>query len=242
MRGRAVRQWGLRVAFTLTLLAAGGTAGLHAQVAGDTVATVAGPVDAVSAVVTPRGAMIRSFALWGWGQAAAGSYFRGGVWFTMEAGTVYMLFRTIGRLNTAKANLSRVERFARDSLDALLARDTMLSRRVLPPPVTRDLGNPVTYEQALSEAPGVATARKLVSARTQQRQDWVTYAIFFTVMSGVDAYVNAHLSDFPTTITTEARRDGSVSLSLRVSLPSWLGGTPLRPATGSSAGYPIRRW
>ncbi|HUF70328.1 MAG TPA: hypothetical protein VMM79_16895, partial [Longimicrobiales bacterium] len=177
--------------------------------------------------------MIRSLALWGWGQAAVGSYFRGGVWFTMEAGTVYMLFRTIGRLNTAKDFRGRIETFARDSLDHLIETDTLEAER---------LSNPVTYEQALSDAPAVATARKLVSARTQQRQDWVTYAIFFTLMSGVDAYVNAHLSDFPTTITTEARRDGSVSLSLRVSLPSWLGGTPLRPATGSSPVYPIRRW
>jgi hypothetical protein len=176
--------------------------------------------------------MIRSFALWGWGQGAVGSYFRGGVWFSMEASTVYMLFRTIGRLRTAQEFNRRVETFARDSLDALIATDTLEAER---------LGDPAVYEAAVSEAPGVATARKLVSARKQQRQDWVTYAVFFTLMSGVDAYVNAHLHDFPTSIATEARRDGSLSISVQVPLPAWLGGTP-GPATASSPAYRRHRW
>jgi hypothetical protein len=163
-----------------------------AQEAGDTVLTPIQRVDPPMQGVSPRGAMIRSFALWGWGQGAVGSYFRGGVWFSMEASTVYMLFRTIGRLRTAQEFNRRVETFARDSLDRIIERDTSIVRRVLTSPVQEDLTNPQTYEAAVSEAPGVATARKLVSARKQQRQDWVTYAIFFTLMSGVDAYVNAH--------------------------------------------------
>jgi hypothetical protein len=212
-----------------------------AQEAGDTVLTPIQRVDPPMQGVSPRGAMIRSFALWGWGQGAVGSYFRGGVWFSMEASTVYMLFRTIGRLRTAQEFNRRVETFARDSLDRIIERDTSIVRRVLTPPVQEDLTNPQTYEAAVSEAPGVATARKLVSARKQQRQDWVTYAIFFTLMSGVDAYVNAHLHDFPTTIATEARRDGSLSISVQVPLPAWLGGTP-GPATASSSAYRRHRW
>jgi hypothetical protein len=212
-----------------------------AQEAGDTVLTPIQRVDPPMQGVSPRGAMIRSFALWGWGQGAVGSYFRGGVWFSMEASTVYMLFRTIGRLRTAQEFNRRVETFARDSLDRIIERDTSIVRRVLTSPVQEDLTNPQTYEAAVSEAPGVATARKLVSARKQQRQDWVTYAIFFTLMSGVDAYVNAHLHDFPTTIATEARRDGSLSISVQVPLPAWLGGTP-GPATASSSAYRRHRW
>jgi hypothetical protein len=212
-----------------------------AQEAGDTVLTPTQRVDPPMQGVSPRGAMIRSFALWGWGQGAVGSYFRGGVWFSMEASTVYMLFRTIGRLRTAQEFNRRVETFARDSLDRIIERDTSIVRRVLTSPVQEDLTNPQTYEAAVSEAPGVATARKLVSARKQQRQDWVTYAIFFTLMSGVDAYVNAHLHDFPTTIATEARRDGSLSISVQVPLPAWLGGTP-GPATASSSAYRRHRW
>lgn len=231
----------LRVAFTLLLLCAAAPRRTTAQEAGDTATTAAQRVDPLTQGVSPRGAMIRSFALWGWGQASVDSYFRGAVWFSMEATTVYMLFRTIGRLRTAQELNRRVEEFARDSLDRFLARDTMLSRQVLKPPVERNLDDPAVYEQALSEAPGVATARKLVSARKQQRQDWVTYAIFFTLMSGVDAYVNAHLHDFPTTIATEARRDGSLSFSVRVPLPAWLGGTT-GPASASSLAFPPHRW
>jgi hypothetical protein len=231
----------LRVAFTLLLMAAAPQPQAAAQEAGDTLPAPAARVDTLTQGVSPRGAMLRSFALWGWGQASVGSYFRGGVWFSMEASTVYMLFRTIGRLRTAQEFHRRVVQAARDSLDAFVARDTMISRKVLTPPVTRNLENPAAYEQALSEAPGVATARKLVSARKQQRQDWVTYAVFFTLMSGVDAYVNAHLHDFPTTIASEVRRDGSLSLSVRVPLPAWMGGTTGR-ASASSWAYPRHRW
>jgi hypothetical protein len=230
----------LGVAFTV-LLVTSMAREAAAQEAGDTVLTPIQRVDPPMQGVSPRGAMIRSFALWGWGQGAVGSYFRGGVWFSMEASTVYMLFRTIGRLRTAQEFNRRVETFARDSLDRIIERDTSIVRRVLTSPVQEDLTNPQTYEAAVSEAPGVATARKLVSARKQQRQDWVTYAIFFTLMSGVDAYVNAHLHDFPTTIATEARRDGSLSISVQVPLPAWLGGTP-GPATASSSAYRRHRW
>lgn len=218
----------VRLAFTLLLLAAAMPQRIAAQEAGDTILTPAERVDTLTRGISPRGAMIRSFALWGWGQAAVGSYFRGGVWFSMEATTTYMLFRTIGRLRTAQEFNRRITEFARDSLDLLIATDSLEAER---------LSNPAVYEQAVSEAPGVATARKLVSARKQQRQDWITYAIFFTLMSGVDGYVNAHLHDFPTTIATEARRDGSLSFSVRVPLPPWLGGT-----TSSSPEYPRHRW
>jgi hypothetical protein len=52
---------------------------------------------------SPRGAMIRSFIVPGWGQAWVGSPGRGAVYFALEAGSVWMLYKTIGRLNEARA-------------------------------------------------------------------------------------------------------------------------------------------
>lgn len=204
-----------------------------AQEVGDSVPAPAAQVQTPSDGISPRNAMIRSFLLWGWGQASVGSYTRGGVWFSMEASTIYMMFRTLTRLNQAKDLEDRVVTFATDSLNNLIATDSLEAER---------LSDPDVFDAAVEEGPGVATARKLVSARTQQRQDWITYAIFFTLMSGVDAYVNAHLYDFPTTIATEARRDGSVALSVQVPLPAWLGGSRPRPATGSSRAIRRDRW
>jgi hypothetical protein len=214
-------------------LISGAPAVASSQEAGDTVPQPVLVVDTVHHEISPRGAMIRSFALWGWGQAAVGSYVRGGVWFSMYTATGYMLLKTIARLNIAKDTRDRVETWAADSLNHLIATDSAAAE---------DLSDPNAFEQALSEAPGVQESRDLVTARTQHRQDWITYAIFFTIMSGVDAYVNAHLEDFPTTIATEARPDGSVSLSVRVPLPAWLGGTDRGTASGSLRASRPRRW
>lgn len=180
--------------------------------------------------VSPRGAMIRSFLFPGWGQAAAGSYTRGGVFFAIQGSSWYMLLRTIARYHQAQDIVARKTRIATDSLDRLIATDTAAARR---------LSDPSNYAAALSEYPGMIRARALVNSRRQQRQDWITYTLFFTLISGVDAYVNAHLKDFPGDIMTEARRDGSVSFGLRLPLPGPAGHPP--PTATSGAARPPRR-
>ena len=71
------------------------------------------PPDTVVEVdrVSPRGAFLRSLVLPGWGQAVVGAPGRGGVYFALESGTLWMLFRTRARLNDARAE----ERLLRDS-------------------------------------------------------------------------------------------------------------------------------
>jgi hypothetical protein len=182
--------------------------------------------------VSPRGAMIRSFLLPGWGQAAVGSYFRGGIFFTIEGSSWYMLLRTLARYNQAKQVLSRVEGLAMDSLDILIAMDTAAARR---------LGDPSAYAAAVTNASGVIRSRALVNSRRQQRQDWITYTLFFTLMSGVDAYVNAHLKDMPVDISSRVQPDGGLGISVRVAPPEWLGGTPRGPASAASPVYQRRR-
>lgn len=61
--------------------------------------------------VSPRGAFIRSLILPGWGQSAVGAPGRGGVYFALESGSLWMLYRTQQRLSDARSQ----ERFLREN-------------------------------------------------------------------------------------------------------------------------------
>lgn len=52
---------------------------------------------------SPRGALFRSLLLPGWGQAWVGSPGRGGVYFAMEAASLWMVYRTQVKLDEARA-------------------------------------------------------------------------------------------------------------------------------------------
>jgi hypothetical protein len=144
-----------------------------------------------------------------------------------------MLLRTIHRLNQARAINHDLVVLARDSLDDLIAMDTAKAR---------ELSDPDVYAAAVAAAPGVEHARALVESRRQQRQDWVTYTLFFTLLSGVDAYVNAHLRNFPVGIDSQITSDGGVRFSATVGLPGLLGGSPRVPATAAGRAPPPLRW
>lgn len=234
------------------LLSLGVAAPAAAQVVPDSASRLLASRDTATAQpISPRGAMIRSFILPGLGQSAVGSWMRGGVWYSIEGTNLYMLFRTIGRLHQIQDIERRVVGIVTDSLNDFIARNTQHGSVNGYPILTVDpkdsaeaarLQDPIAFDNAVAADTSVAIARKLVRARRQQRQDWITYTIFFTLLSGVDAYVNAQLKDFPTTILSEARRDGSVAISVRVPLPVQLGGTR-RARSTSSAREPRRyRW
>ncbi|MGH7500404.1 MAG: DUF5683 domain-containing protein [Longimicrobiales bacterium] len=180
---------------------------------------------------SPRGAMIRSWLLPGWGQAAVGSYMRGGFWFAIEGTSWYMLLKTIGKLNTAKEWEGRFVRIATDSLNQLIATDSLAAER---------LSDPFAFDDAVNQDSGVIRIRNLVNARAQQRQDWITYTLFFTLISGVDAYVNAHLRDFPVDISAVPSTGGTMQLT--VSVPLGWGRTAKPRANSSMKAYRPRRW
>lgn len=145
----------------------------------------------------PRGAMLRSFVLPGWGQASYERYVRGGVYFTGNIGNAYMVFKTLARLDEARDMEARrvaatearllAEGHAPDSIPALVEAD-----------------------------PRVMSIRGLVTTREGQREDWIALALFWVLISGVDAYVTAQLADFPATIG--ATGDGR-SFGIVVSVP-----------------------
>jgi hypothetical protein len=156
---------------------------------------------------SPRAAFLRAVAVPGWGHVYSGEYTRGAVYFTLQSTSWFMLVKTIRRLNDVRDRDERLTGLAIDSVDAAIAAD---------PAVAEELSDPEAYEEALLTYPGLSNARGLVSAREQQRQDWIAYTLFFTFAAGVDAYVTAHLKDFPADIIAQPGLDGRLDLGLGV--------------------------
>jgi hypothetical protein len=57
------------------------------------------------------------------------------------------------------------------------------------------------------------------SQHTNQRQDWITYTLVWTLASGVDAFVAAHLATFPGKVEAEPRSSGG-GMQLKLSFPT----------------------
>jgi len=182
------------------------------RVAADSVAPDSAASDAPPAI-TPRGALIRSMLVPGWGQAYTGSYLRGGVYFAAQMGSWYMLVKTMARLGEARSiERQRVANVRRELLIQAQS-DTALQRRY---------ADPAQLEADIAEDERVQHVRKLIDARKEQREDWIAQVIFWTFASAVDAFVGAHLADFPTGIAAEPREGGGIEL--RLSVPA--GGKP----------------
>ena len=160
-----------------------------------------------SSRISPGKAFYRSLLIPGWGQASAGAYVRGGTFFALQSASGYMLIKTIGRLSDARGIEQRVETAARDSLIALSQETPEDSAR---------LSDPERFLAALDSTPALVRVRGLINSRREQRQDWITYTIAFTLASGIDAFVAAHLAGFPATVDATPRMDGGANLEVRV--------------------------
>lgn len=130
---------------------------------------------------SPTGAMLRSFLLPGWGQASYDRYIRGGIYFSGHVGNTYMVLKTLARLDEATDREERWVAATRDSLVAAGVPEDSIDIRI-------------------DEDADVRHVRRLADARREQREDWVALGLFWILMSGVDAYVNAQLADFPASI------------------------------------------
>lgn len=173
------------------------------QVAADTVRadSTAGP-----RVPSPGGAFLRSVLVPGWGQAAYGAYIRGGVYFAAETGSWFMLLKTMAKLGEARQIEARRMGFVRDSVVAEIGE--------------RYRDNPAELERLVGEAvdghEGVKAVRGVIDARKSQREDWIFQVLFWMFASGADAFVTAHLSDFPARVIATPREDGKVDVGVRL--------------------------
>ena len=160
---------------------------------------------------SPRAAFTRALIIPGWGHFSIGAHRRGAVYATLQGASWFMLVKTLVKLNDAEDRLDGFESAARDSLNALMASDPAAAER---------LAAAEAFEAAVAANPLVADGEGLVNARTEQRQDWITYTLFFTMASAVDAYVAAYLKDFPVDVSVDPRPDGGTSLMLRMPIGS----------------------
>ena len=229
----------LRLATAAGTLAVVGPVTLNAQVPDslrvDSVRPV-GQAPAVQAVTdsvrpptSPTGAMLRSFLLPGWGQAEFDAYFRGGIYFAGWSANWFMNFRNYVRLDDARNRLQQ--------------RTDQIEARILEAST-----NPDSLQAVLDSFPGIladsvaadslgSDLQGLVDSREQQREDWIAWSIFWVLASGIDAYVTAHLSDFPAEIELRPGRDRSVSL--RVGVPVGLPVGVPRPAQRGARVEPV---
>lgn len=71
--------------------------------------------------------------------------------------------------------------------------------------------------QAKLEAARAGGDTALVSARTQQREDWIALSVFWALFSGVDAWVSTHFWDYEGAITPP--EEGTAGAAVRVTVP-----------------------
>ena len=191
---------GLRLACVALVAAVGlGPLDLGAQQA-DTL-VVAATVPSPTQPTSPGGAFIRALILPGWGHASIGSYKRGGFYFITESTTAFMLARTVHRIGIAKDARSLKESRVREALLAAGSPEDSI-------PGLLDRNSEVRH------------TRNLVAARQEQLEDWVAMGIFLLFISGADAFVSAHLSDFPDPVAIRAAPlpGGATGLGFSVSI------------------------
>jgi hypothetical protein len=148
---------------------------------------------------TPGGAFLRAVLLPGWGHASIGAYTRGGFYFAAETTAGFLLARTVRRLGAAK--------------DARDLKEDRLRAQLL------GAGRPADSVDVLVQGdPEVARAQRLVRSRRQQMEDWAALGLFFVFLSGADAFVSAHLRDFPEPVTLDVvpAAGGAVGVGLSV--------------------------
>ena len=159
----------------------------------------------------PRGAFIRAMVVPGWGHMYIDEPRRAVIYGALQTTSLAMLVKSLGDLGDARDIYDPLNRAARDSLSRAMAEDSVLARQ---------LEDPDAYDRARLTYPGLDKARKLVRAREEHRQDWIVYSLFFTFVASVDAYVTAHMKDFPAELSAVPLRDGGVRLGMRVPVPA----------------------
>ncbi len=151
--------------------------------------------------ISPKGAFIRSALIPGWGHAEIGAQGRGAFYFAVESGSVFMIFKTQSRLTLARNRRALQEGIVTRRLQA------------------EGIEDPLELEAALAEDERVADLRGLEEARVSQREDWLALSIFFLFLGGADAFVSAHLANFPTPVEVNVNGDPGGRVEVGVSVP-----------------------
>ena len=161
-------------------------------------------IQPVRDAISPRGAFIRSLIIPGWGHAAVGAQGRGGFYFLAQSASLWMVAQSHG-LRSAARELRHLEASAADE-------------RLRGEGVT----DPFERRQAVRADPRVVERQELVDTRAQQVEDWVALSVFLLLIISADAFVSAHLMEFPEPLGLEVQPlpgSGRVEVGLRLADP-----------------------
>jgi hypothetical protein len=78
--------------------------------------------------------------------------------------------------------------------------------------------DPADLPAAVDADLAVSSAFELQQIRAQQREDWIAFGVFFLLLGGADAFVAAHLAEFPEPLEVAIRPlpDRGAELAFRV--------------------------
>ena len=158
----------------------------------------------IAASVTPGGAFLRAVLVPGWGHVSIGANARAGVYFAIESAVAYGIIRTRRRISEVASRMN--------------FRETLLHEEL----VTQGITDPNQIESALKSDATLADLKSLGESRSDQQEDLVAFGLFLLFLSGADAFVSAHLKDFPDPIAIEGgpTNDGRLEIGLRLRLPN----------------------
>jgi hypothetical protein len=129
--------------------------------------------------ITTRAAFIRGLLIPGWGHVGTESYFRGGVFVAVQTSAYWMVWKSISQRGEAR-RLREMERS--------IAEDRLRAQGILDPDSLAFLSD---------QDPALERWDTLLERRDEQVEDWIFLSAFLALLGAVDAFVAAHLWDFP---------------------------------------------
>ena len=162
------------------------------------------PLLPTTASVSPGGAFLRAVLVPGWGHVSIGANARAGAYFAIESAVAYGIIRTRRRISEAASRANFRELLLREDL------------------TTKGITDPNQIENALESDATLADLKSLGESRSDQQEDLVAFGLFLLFLSGADAFVSAHLKDFPDPIAIEGgpTNDGRLEIGLKLRLPN----------------------
>ena len=125
-------------------------------------------------------------------------------YFAIESAVAYGIIRTRRRISEAASRANFRELLLREDL------------------TTKGITDPNQIENALESDATLADLKSLGESRSDQQEDLVAFGLFLLFLSGADAFVSAHLKDFPDPIAIEGgpTNDGRLEIGLKLRLPN----------------------
>ncbi|MFN2432010.1 MAG: DUF5683 domain-containing protein [Gemmatimonadota bacterium] len=153
---------------------------------------------------SPRGAVLRAFAVPGWGQFYTGHRFRAFMYGTAEVGFTALGFLEQREVNALKDDITGARLAYVDSV-AAADPDTVLTR-----------ADSLALFERFDDTPQGAELDAELEDRQKRREDYFTYAIFSVLFAAIDAFVSAHLQPYDAPRAEVRRAPAGWELGVRI--------------------------